>query len=381
MQKNYKENNLKFYAAKSINSKGRVFKEKENLIRTPYQRDRDRIIHSSSFRRLKHKTQVFVNTDGDHYRTRLTHSMEVSQISRTLARSLSLNEDLCEVLSLSHDLGHTPFGHAGEEVLNSCMSNYGGFDHNLQTIRIVTLLENKYYKFKGLNLTLETIDGLIKHNGPIKNLISFNKILGNNTFKNKINFNVYPSLEAQVASISDDIAYNNHDLEDGLRANLFTIKSFAEIPFLSKIAKKHVKKIKSYRREIIINQIVRELINKMVVDVINNTKNNIKINKIKTFKDVFKQNDLIVDFSKEMKKNIKIIKEFLKLKMYNHKKVIKNTNNGKVILKRLFYYISKNPKKFIETERFINKSKERAIADFIAGMTDRYAINLYNKLK
>jgi len=170
MQKNCKENHLKPYAIKSINSKGRIYNEKENSIRSPYQRDRDRIIHSSSFRRLKHKTQVFVNTEGDHYRTRLTHSMEVSQISRTLARFLGLNEDLCETLSLSHDLGHTPFGHAGEEVLNQCMRRHGGFNHNIQTLRIVTLLEHKYYKFFGLNLTIETLDGLIKHNGPVKNL-------------------------------------------------------------------------------------------------------------------------------------------------------------------------------------------------------------------
>ena len=171
MQKNYKEKQLKPYAVKSINSKGRINKEPENSIRSPYQRDRDRIIHSSSFRRLKHKTQVFVNTEGDHYRTRLTHSMEVSQIARTLSRSLGLNEDLSETLSLSHDLGHTPFGHAGEEALNQCMGKYGGFDHNIQTLRIVTSIENKYYKFCGLNLTIETLDGLIKHNGPVKNLV------------------------------------------------------------------------------------------------------------------------------------------------------------------------------------------------------------------
>ena len=176
MQKDYKEKYLKPYATKSSNTIGRVYKEHENATRSPYQRDRDRIIHSSSFRRLKHKTQVFVNTEGDHYRTRLTHSMEVSQIARTLARALGLNEDLCETLSLAHDLGHTPFGHAGEEVLDNCMFNHGGFDHNVQTLRIVTLIESKYYDFFGLNLTIETLDGLIKHNGPLKikkNLMEF----------------------------------------------------------------------------------------------------------------------------------------------------------------------------------------------------------------
>ena len=183
----------------SIKSKGRFNVEKKSNLRSPYQRDRDRIIHSTAFRRLKHKTQVFVNTTGDHYRTRITHSLEVSQIARTLAKYFKLNEDLCETLSLAHDLGHTPFGHAGEEALNSCMINHGGFDHNIQTIRIVTLLENRYYNFKGLNLTIETLDGLIKHNGPVYNLAKFDGILGKNFFKKKINFQDNPSLEAQIA--------------------------------------------------------------------------------------------------------------------------------------------------------------------------------------
>ena len=381
MQKNFKENNLKSYAIKSINSKGRIYKEKENSIRSPYQRDRDRIIHSSSFRRLKHKTQVFVNTEGDHYRTRLTHSIEVSQISRTLARSLGLNEDLCETLSLSHDLGHTPFGHAGEKVLDQCMKRHGGFDHNIQTLRIVTLLENKYYDFFGLNLTIETLDGLIKHNGPVKNLYFYNTILKKNLFKDKIVFHAFPSLEAQVATISDDIAYNNHDLEDGLRAGLFTIGKFSSIPLISRLINKHVNNIKSFRREIIINQIVRELINVMVVDVINTANTNLKKYKPQTIKDIYKQDRLIVDFSDKMKKTVMQIKNFLTHNMYNHKKVIVNTNKGKKIIKNLFNYLSKNPKKYINEELLKKGQKERTVADFIAGMTDRYAINLYKKLK
>ena len=381
MQKNYKENHLKPYAIKSINSKGRIYNEKENSIRSPYQRDRDRIIHSSSFRRLKHKTQVFVNTEGDHYRTRLTHSMEVSQISRTLARSLGLNEDLCETLSLSHDLGHTPFGHAGEEVLNQCMERHGGFNHNIQTLRIVTLLENKYYKFFGLNLTIETLDGLIKHNGPVKNLNLYNTILKKNLFKNKIVFHAFPSLEAQVAAISDDIAYNNHDLEDGLRAGLFTIEKFNSIPLVSKLINKHVNNTKNYRREIIINQIVRELINVMVVDVINTTNRNLKKYNPQSIKDIYKQDHLIVDFSDKIKKVDMQIKDFLRHNMYNHKKVIINTNKGKRIIKVLFNYLSKNPKKYINDELLKKELKERVVADFIAGMTDRYAINLHKKIK
>ena len=381
MQKNYKENHLKPYAIKSINSKGRIYNEKENSIRSPYQRDRDRIIHSSSFRRLKHKTQVFVNTEGDHYRTRLTHSMEVSQISRTLARSLGLNEDLCETLSLSHDLGHTPFGHAGEEVLNQCMERHGGFNHNIQTLRIVTLLENKYYKFFGLNLTIETLDGLIKHNGPVKNLHLYNTILKKNLFKNKIVFHAFSSLEAQVAAISDDIAYNNHDLEDGLRAGLFTIEKFNSIPLVSKLINKHVNNTKNYRREIIINQIVRELINVMVVDVINTTNRNLKKYNPQSIKDIYKQDHLIVDFSDKIKKVDMQIKDFLRHNMYNHKKVIINTNKGKRIIKVLFNYLSKNPKKYINDELLKKELKERVVADFIAGMTDRYAINLHKKIK
>ena len=381
MQKNYKEDYLKAYAVKSINSKGRIYKEPENSTRSPYQRDRDRIIHSSSFRRLKHKTQVFVNTEGDHYRTRLTHSMEVSQIARTLSRSLGLNEDLSETLSLAHDLGHTPFGHAGEEVLNNCMYKYGGFDHNIQTLRIVTSIENKYYNFHGLNLTIETLEGLFKHNGPINNLKIYKKILKKDLFSKKIIFNSFPSLETQVASISDDIAYNNHDLEDGLRANLFTIKKFSSIPFVSSLINKHVKNIKKFRREIIISQIVRDLINLMVIDVINTTNKNLKKYNPQTLNDIYKQDQLIVDFSSKMKLIDRQIKDFLRTNMYNHKKVIKNTNKGKRILNELFKHLSRNPKKYISNELFKNESEERVVADFIAGMTDRYAINLYNNIK
>ena len=381
MQKKYKENYLKPYATKSINSKGRIYEEPENSIRSPYQRDRDRIIHSSSFRRLKHKTQVFVNTEGDHYRTRLTHSMEVSQIARTLSRSLGLNEDLSETLSLSHDLGHTPFGHAGEEALNQCMGKYGGFDHNIQTLRIVTSIENKYYKFCGLNLTIETLDGLIKHNGPVKNLVQYKTILKKDLFSNKIVFNAFPSLEAQVAAIADDIAYNNHDLEDGLRAGLFTIKKISSITYVSKLINKHVKNIKNFRREIIINQIVRDLINLMVLDVINTTNKNLKRSNPQLINDIYKQDRLIVDFSDKMKMIDKQIKDFLKRNMYNHKKVVVNTNRGKRIINDLFKYLSKNSRKHISKDLFKNEQKERVIADFIAGMTDRYAINLYKKVK
>tara|TARA_B100000700_G_C14972676_1_gene822245 strand:- start:43 stop:1188 length:1146 start_codon:yes stop_codon:yes gene_type:complete len=381
MQKNYIENYLKPYAVKSLSSRGRIYKEPENNVRSIYQRDRDRIIHSTSFRRLKHKTQVFVNTEGDHYRTRLTHSMEVSQIARTLARSLGLNEDLSETLSLAHDLGHTPFGHAGEEILSKCMFRYGGFDHNIQTLRIVTFLEKKYYKFNGLNLSIETLEGLIKHNGPVKNIHKYKKMLNKDFFSKKISFNLHPSLEAQVAAISDDIAYNNHDLEDGLRAGLFSINKVTSIPSISKIIRKHLNKKNSFRKEILISQIVRDLINIMVIDVIKTTSKNIKIHKIKKTTDIYKHKLPLVEFSHKMKKIDKEIKYFLKNNMYNHKMVIKNTNNGKKIIYILFNYLLKNYKKYINKDLFKYSKKERVVADFIAGMTDRYAINLYNKIK
>jgi len=381
MQKKYNENYLQLYAVKSINSKGRIYKENENLIRSPYQRDRDRIIHSSSFRRLKHKTQVFVNTEGDHYRTRITHSLEVSQIARTLARHLGLNEDLSETLSLSHDLGHTPFGHAGEEVLRDCMDNYGGFDHNIQTLRIVTWLENKYYNFFGLNLTIETLDGLLKHNGPIKNIDPYKKILDKSFFNKKLDFNSSPSLEAQIASISDDIAYNNHDLQDGLRAGLFSIEELNKISFISKIVKKHQKKLKNFRKEIIINQIIRDLINLMVIDVVNTTNKNLKKIKPKSIKDIYKQNNKMVHFSKETQEIDNQIKDFLKKNMYNNKKVIINTNKGKTITRDLFKHLLNNTKMYISNELLKNDQKERLIADFIAGMTDRYAINLHKSIR
>ena len=365
----------------SIKSKGRFYNEKKSILRSSYQRDRDRIVHSTAFRRLKHKTQVFVNTTGDHYRTRITHSLEVAQIARTLAKYFKLNEDLCETLSLAHDLGHTPFGHAGEEALNDCMKANGGFDHNIQTIRIVTLLENRYYNFKGLNLSIETLDGLIKHNGPVLDLVKFNKILGKNFFKEKINFEKSPSLEAQIASISDDIAYNSHDLEDGLRAKLFKLKELKSISVLNLIIKKHNNKFKKYPRDLVLRQIIREIINEMVKDIIINTKKNLKLNKIKNVSDVYKFQYPIVCFSKKMNLFDINIKRFLRKKMYFHKDVIHKTNFGKKVIKRLFIKIKKNPGKYINIKKVKKTNLDRVVCDFIAGMTDRFAINLYNKIK
>ena len=359
-------------------SKGRIFKESLSKYRTPFQRDRDRIIHSASFRRLKHKTQVFVNTEGDHYRTRITHSMEVAQIARSIARYLNLNEDLAETLSLAHDLGHTPFGHAGEESLDECMQDHGGFDHNLQTLRIIMFLENKYLKFNGLNLSIETLEGLLKHNGPVDNLNLVDDLIGIINFKGMINFNTYPSLEAQISAISDDIAYNNHDIQDGINANLFKLEELVEIDFFKDIYKKYKKKINKHNYKVATYQIIRDSIDQMIKDLINNTKNNLRLNNIKKFKDINKTSFLMVNFSDKIKNSENEIRNFLRTKMYNNKNVLAKNNKGKLIIKKLFNKIKQNPKKFISNQQ-LSKDKYRAISDFISGMTDRYAINLFNK--
>jgi len=371
--KNYKKLGL-------FKSKGRLVVEPYNKFRSPFQRDRDRIIHSAAFRRLKHKTQVFVNTEGDHYRTRITHSLEVAQIARTITRYMNLNDDLAETLSLAHDLGHTPFGHAGEEALNECMINYGGFDHNLQTLRIVMFLENKYLKFEGLNLTIETLDGLLKHNGPIKDKSKINEIIGLKKLKNKFDFLKNTSLEAQIASLSDDIAYNNHDIQDGMRAKLFSLNDLREINFFKDIIKSHKKNIKRNNNQILIYQVIRDSINLMVKDLISSTMKNIKSFKIKNCNDVYKTNKYLVSFSKKVLDDESEIRYFLKNKMYNNKYVLFKNNKGKLIIKKLFKEISKNPKKYLQKKQLV-KGKYRAIADYISGMTDRYAINLYNNIK
>ena len=361
-------------------SRGRIIKEPLSKYRSPFQRDKDRIIHSASFRRLKHKTQVFVNTESDHYRTRITHSMEVAQIARSIARYLNLNEDLAETLSLAHDLGHTPFGHAGEDALNECMENYGGFDHNFQTVRIVMFLENKYLSFNGLNLTIETLEGLLKHNGPVNNLDLLDNLVSVKKFKNFVNFKTYPFLEAQISAISDDIAYNNHDIQDGLTANLFKLEELVEINFFKEIFKKYKNKINKQNYKIAVYQIIRDSINVMIKDLINNTKKNIKYYKINSLKDIDKTLNPVVDFSDKIKLSDNEIKFFLKLKMYNNKRVLAKNNKGKLIIKKLFNKISKNPKRFISKNQLSN-DKFRGISDFISGMTDRYAIKLYNNIK
>jgi dGTPase len=368
-------NILKPYASNKANYQGRFYEESESIYRSEYQRDRDRVIHCSSFRRLKHKTQVFVYYEGDHFRTRLTHSLEVSQVARSIARYMGLNEDLCETLSLAHDLGHTPFGHAGEDVLSDCMNAYGGFDHNIQSLRILLLLENIYEKFSGLNLSINTIDGLLKHNGPISHQ---NKVLSllPDLKKYKINLNTFGSLEAQVSSLSDDIAYNNHDIDDGLRANFFTIDDLREIPILKDIIKETYDKNSKKNNY----KLVRRLIDYMVTDLIETSKKNIELSNISSLIDVCNSNVQIVNFSETTKDLIKNIKSFLFLNMYKHPHIQKWSDQSKVIIDKIFSYYVKNYSKI--EKNFNNKeSRERNISDYISGMTDKYAIDLYNSIK
>ena len=277
-------------------------------------------------------------------------------------------------------MGHTPFGHAGENALNDCMSNYGGFDHNLQTLRIIMFLEHKYLKFRGLNLTIETLDGLLKHNGPVKDLSPVKRLIGLKNFHNKINFNNSASLEAQISSISDDIAYNNHDIQDGIKAKMFNLNDLIEINFFKDIYKSHKKNIKNNNRDILIYQIIRDSINLMVRDLIKNTKRNLKLNKIKSLNNVYQLENSIVSFSSKFLDIEKEVRFFLRSKMYNNKKVILKNNRGKKIVNNLFLKIKNRPKKFIVSEH-LKSDENRAIADFISGMTDRYAINLYKTIK
>jgi dGTPase len=375
---NYNKLLVKF-SSNNSNYLGRQFGDKKNLYRSFYQRDRDRIIHSTSFRRLKYKTQVFVYDEGDHYRTRLTHSLEVSQISRSISRYLKLNEDLSEAISLAHDLGHPPFGHAGEKILDYCIRDHGGFNHNIHSIRLVTELEKAYQNFDGLNLSINTIDGIVKHNGP-NYLVKENLDLLPNLNKiKKINFYKQSSLESQISALSDDIAYNNHDIDDGIRAGLFTMNDIKDLPIVGDVIKKKNKQFKN--EKLLRNEIIRSIINFMVTDLILYTKKKIKNLKINTIEDVYKSSDFIVSFSPKLISANNQIREFLRVNMYENKSVKEMTNKAEIIIKNLYMYLIKNNKRFIPQDVKKKWGLERSVSDFIAGMTDKFAIDLYNKIK
>lgn len=371
---------LSFISTNQETSKGRLYKENYSQTRSEFQRDRDRILHSAAFRRLKHKTQVFVSNEGDHYRTRLTHSLEVSQIARSISKIFNLNEDLTETLSLSHDIGHPPFGHAGEDALSECMVSHEGFDHNDQAIRIVHLLEKKYFDFEGLNLTWETLEGLVKHNGPMTKDVPKTIEALDKEFDLKLN--EFSSIEAQIASIADDIAYNNHDLDDGLRAGFFSYDDLVELPMIGEIIKNFPKNYNSYDMQRINNEITRKSTSIMITDVINTISEKVKKSKVRCNEDVRLNNEKIADFSDKTKEEVKYIRSFLSMKMYNHDKVKAMTSNAHQIISSLFKLFIEQDEKFIKEHMkkiISDDDKPRAVCDFIAGMTDNYAQNFYNK--
>ncbi len=383
------------YAVNPDHSRGRAFFEADSPTRTPFQRDRDRIIHSAAFRRLKHKTQVFVYHEGDHFRTRLTHSIEVSQIARALARSLRLDEDLAESLALAHDLGHTPFGHEGEDVLHACMTPYGGFDHNAQSLRVVTKLERRYARFDGLNLSWETLEGLAKHNGPLVNaagepLGKFQKselpfAIRSYAETQDLKLDTWPSAEAQAAAIADDIAYDAHDLDDGLRAGLFDIESLREVPLLANILNEVDQLYPGLEKPRRIHEIVRRQITRMVEDVIATAVARLAELAPNSADDIRGASLAMVDFSDEMRGAEKEVKAFLYANMYRHRDILAVRKQVSRIVEDLFNSYMKEPDLMpSEWRQTLSGAdvtrKARRVCDYIAGMTDRYAIDEHRRL-
>jgi dGTPase len=364
------------YAARAEISKGRVYSEPDAGLRDDFQRDRDRIIHSSAFRRLEYKTQVFVNHEGDMFRTRLTHSLEVSQIGRTVARSMHLNEDLTEAICLAHDLGHTPFGHAGQDALNKCMKEYGGFEHNLQSLRVVEKLEEKYADFPGLNLMYETREGILKHCS-----INNAKILGE--LGERFIERQQPGLEAQIANLADEIAYNNHDVDDGLRAGLITFEQLTECDLFREQYNFVKQKWPDIDNKRLKHELIRRMINKVVVDVIETTQKNLQSVQLNDINDVRHTGIPLVAFSDEIKSQHNQLKQFLSKNLYRHKRVIHMSDTAKDIVSGLFEKYMFDPSTLSPAiqnhQNFSGKNdpeviRARIIADYIAGMTDRFAI-------
>ncbi len=381
MNKKYENRQLSNIASHSNYSKGRKYKDsKLQFNRTEYQRDRDRILYSDAFKRLKHKTQVFFNTKNDHVRTRLTHTLEVAQLARSVARYLNLNDDLAEAISLAHDLGHPPFGHAGEDVLHDLMKHYGGFNHNLHTLKIVTKIEKKYLNFHGLNLTYETLDGIIKHNGPYKSNRNVPGLI--KSLKEDFNFEIdqYSSLEGQIANICDDIAYVSHDLEDGLRSKIIKIKDLTNLPIIDIFLQKF-KNNKINDDKLLIYYLTNNLSNYFINDLVENSKFNIIKNEIKTFDDVINYGKQIIEMKTNTYKELLSIKNFLFQNMYNNKEILDQHLLIDKKFRSLFdvytNYPEKLPAKWQTPNYNIKQNVTDAIiatdvCDYIASMTDNY---------
>jgi|TARA_B110000091_G_scaffold128972_1_gene138513 dGTPase len=373
------ETNLASYALKSSDTLGREYPEESTLLRSDFQRDRERIVHSRAFRRLEYKTQVFVNHEGDIYRTRLTHTIEVAQISRAAARALNINEDLAEAISLAHDLGHTPFGHAGQDILNLCMKDYGGFEHNIQSLRIIDKLENSYASFSGLNLCFETREGILKKCSQAR-ARALGAVAGR--FLNK----KQSSLEAQLTNVCDEIAYNNHDIQDGVKARKIFIEQLEEVDIFHDQMKIVLKKYPKLTGSKIINETVRLIINLLVTDLIKNSNSNIKSIGIVTTEDVKNCSKVVIGFSNEVKRLNIELKKFLYANLYKHPDVMQMTNQANLVIKDLFSsYISDikllpNDYYQYNLKKINSGFKERVICDYIAGMTDRFAQQEHGKL-
>ena len=362
---------LASYAVKSAESKGRNYRENEHVYRSLYQRDKDRIIYSTAFRRLEYKTQVFVNHEGDHYRTRLTHTLEVTQIAKTIARALRLNTELVEAIALAHDLGHTPFGHSGEDALGKLMAEHNGFDHNSQGLRVVELLEKIYPDFPGLNLTYEVKEGIIKHSTP------FDKAKPCSDFENSGS----PPLEVQVVDIADEIAYDNHDLDDGLASGLITEDKLSTIKLWKKSSQAIKERYPKLDKKIGRAQTIRSLINLQVTDLIENTEKNFEKFKIKTLSDVRKFENRLVTFTPEISALRKPLRNFLMKDLYNHYRVIRMSKKAYRFIENLFVTYADNPEQLpkAQSAQLKTEDKFRVVCDYIAGMTDRYALEEYNK--
>jgi len=383
------------YATDPAESRGRYYPEEVSPTRSEFQRDRDRIIHSTAFRRLKHKTQVFVFHEGDHFRTRLTHTIEVAQIARSIARALGLDEDLAEALALSHDLGHTPFGHTGEDVLDDCLAEHGGFDHNAQALRIVTKLERRYPDFDGLNLSWETLEGLVKHNGPLLNgqgLPSKRYEKGGIPYDivetdTKLNLELasHAGPEAQVAALSDDIAYNAHDLDDGLRAALFSLPDIREVPFLADILNEISTKWPNLEENRIIHELGRRLITRFVEGVITTSVERLSDFDGKSAASVRAASQPVIAFSGALEQADRDIKRFLFARMYRNPNVMRVRGEAEAVLRDLFSAFNADPNRLPDdwqarVKRTDEKARVRHITDYIAGMTDRFALQEHRRL-
>ena len=382
---------LNLYKTEFSKTKGRFFPEAESSYRNPFMRDRDRLIHSAAFRRLEHKTQVFVQHEGDNFRSRLTHTIEVAQIARTIASRLCLDSDLAETIALAHDLGHTPFGHAGEDALNNAMKDKGGFDHNAQTLRIVTKLEKKYAEFDGLNLTWESLEGIVKHNGPILGEIptvinEYQTLIKKNNKSLNLNLDKFAGPEAQVAAIADDIAYCNHDIDDGLRAGLFDLESLQNIEHVEKVISSNKTRWNSIEKKRLIHETIRNLINNMIEDVIKEYHRIITVNKFKSVQDIRDFDGKVIKFSESMFEDNQKLRKFLFEKMYKHTIVNRMTIKAKKIVGDLFNAFSNDTAILpLDWRRTADNAKSdndiyRTISDYIAGMTDRYAVMEHKRL-